>query len=193
MAHRHDPPLIPMWLTSTNLLFRVLHWNASFATPEGKTFLGEDPQTPIERGCFIWSSFNKHVQTLPGLALRAFRLFGPWPGRPLLTIITGNWEITIVSLHFVTPFCFVGEWRFLKFDCYGIYTSNNAVLGHARVDFWWFKTLLTYGLHNKICKCGEIWVQFRVGISASANIARIAHIGKTGIGKHYCRYISADM
>ncbi len=34
------------------------HWNASFATPEAKRFLGEDPQTPLKTGCFVSCSLT---------------------------------------------------------------------------------------------------------------------------------------
>ncbi len=30
------------------------HWNASFATPEAKKFLGKNPQTPLKEGISFW-------------------------------------------------------------------------------------------------------------------------------------------
>ncbi len=40
-----------------------------------KKILAEDPQTPL-KACIIWGYFNKHMHTLSGSALHAFRLFG---------------------------------------------------------------------------------------------------------------------
>ncbi len=34
------------------------HWNASFATPKAKKFLGEDPQTPLKTGYFVSRSLT---------------------------------------------------------------------------------------------------------------------------------------
>ena len=45
------------------------HWKAPFATPDAKNIPGGGPPDPLERGCFIWRSFKKHMYTPPRSAL----------------------------------------------------------------------------------------------------------------------------
>ena len=63
------------------------HWNAPRTAFEFKNFLGEDPQTPLQKTILSTLPLIIRVHRPPSLALRAFQTF--WP-KPILTPVHGK-------------------------------------------------------------------------------------------------------